>query len=258
MKTIELKQIEHIRRIGDTCEFIEPNVNEDCIFTSEGEPIGFYLSKLPKKATALAMLANTEFRSKNVPKSELSRGTKKLAEKKGIIHVTQYSSIIGSVPPKAHMRRLYPTMSSIHSVSSAKTFIKAMLMLAKESENIIKEIIPDQYQKQKELLSRVDPKWRFANLFTSSISNFNIPAPFHQDRANIVGTVNVIITKRKNAKGGSLHIPDYNATVAQEDNSILVYPAWRNMHGVTPILPTHKDGYRNSLVFYALNAFVNK
>ncbi len=99
-------------------------------------------------------------------------------------------------------------------------------------------------------------KWRFANLFTSSISNFNISAQFHRDGGNIVGAVNVIICKKHNSKGGDLHIPDYGATVGQQDNSILVYPAWRNVHGVTPIIPTHEGGYRNSLVFYPLKAFV--
>lgn len=44
---------------------------------------------------------------------------------------------------------------------------------------------------------------------------------------------------------------------ADVDYSILVYPAWRNVHGVTPIIPTHEGGYRNSLVFYPLKAFKN-
>jgi hypothetical protein len=37
----------------------------------------------------------------------------------------------------------------------------------------------------------------------------------------------------------------------------LVYPAWRNRHGVTPIVPTHQGGYRNSHVWYALDSFAN-
>jgi hypothetical protein len=36
---------------------------------------------------------------------------------------------------------------------------------------------------------------------------------------------------------------------------MLVYPAWRNVHGVTPIIPLKEGGYRNSLVFYPLKAF---
>ena len=92
-------------------------------------------------------------------------------------------------------------------------------------------------------------------MFTSSISNYNISAPFHRDTGNIKNTVNIILTKRNNANGGCLNVPDYNATFEQADNSMLVYPAWRNVHGVTPIKPIAENGYRNSLIFYPLKAF---
>jgi hypothetical protein len=253
MKRIDLIQIEHNRKIGGVCEYIEPNVIEDSIFYADGEPVGFYIKQMPEKMCKLADLANSEFRSKNVPKSEMGRSSGQRDSSKS---VQQYSTILGSVPPRPHNRRPYPSICSVHSVNSAQTFIKSMLLLAKESELLIKEILPKQYEQQIELLKQVPEKWRFGNLFTSSISNFNIPAPFHRDAGNIVGAVNVIICKQKNAKGGDLHIPDYNATIGQVDNSILVYPAWRNVHGVTPIIPTHEGGYRNSLVFYPLKAFV--
>ena len=261
MKRIDLLQVENNRKIGDVCEYIEPNVTEDCIFYVDGEPIGFYMTKMPDKMCKLADLANAEFNDKGVPKAEMSRGPQGSKKDKierakaGINLVTQMSCILGSVAPKPHMRRPYPTRSSVHSVKSANTFIKAMLLLAKESENLIKEIIPNQYEQQVELFKDVDKKWRFANLFTSSISNYNISAPFHRDNGNIKGAVNVIICKKHNSKGGDLHIPDYDATIGQKDNSILVYPAWRNVHAVTPILPTHEGGYRNSLIFYPLKAF---
>lgn len=266
MKRIDLVEVQHNVKIGDVCGVIEPNVTEDSIFYHEGEPIGFYIrdiSKYSEKAAKLASLANFEFRSSNVPKQEMSRGPqgskkdKLERERNGINIVTQYSTILGSVPPKPHMRRNYPTISSVHQVKSAQTFIKAMLMLCLESEKIIKQITPSIYEKQKEIFEKnVDPKWRFGNLFTSSISNYNIPAPFHRDAANITGCVNVIIAKKENATGGNTTVPDYGATMDSCDNSMLVYPAWRNVHGVTPIIPTFEDGYRNSLVFYPLKAFV--
>jgi len=262
MKRIDLVKVEHSRKIGDVCEYIEPNVTEDCIFYADGEPIGFYLTKMPEKMCKLADLANAEFNSKNVPKSFLDRMETVKLSKEGMkrsdarkVGVSQMSAIIGSVPPKPVMKRPYATISSIHSEKKAQTFIKAMLLLAKESEQLIKEIIPNQYEKQVELFQDVLTKWRFGNLFTSSISNYNISAPFHRDTGNIVGAVNVIICKKHNSKGGDLHIPDYNATIGQQDNSILVYPAWKNVHGVTPIVPTYDGGYRNSLVFYPLKAF---
>lgn len=261
MKHIDLIKVEHNVKIGDKCEYIEPNVTEDSIFYADGEAIGFYLTKMPEKMCKLADLANNEFRSKNVPKDNMKRQTSDgVDEKTGKYKykniVVQMSTIIGSIAPKPFQGRPYPSRHSTHNHKSAQTFIKAMLLLAKESEQLIKEVLPSQYEKQVELFKDVPEKWRFANLFTSSISNYNISAPFHRDTQNIVGSVNVIICKKFNSKGGDLHIPDYGATIGQQDNSILVYPAWRNVHGVTPILPTLEGGYRNSLVFYPLKAFV--
>jgi hypothetical protein len=257
MTRIDLIQIEHNKKIGDICEYIEPNITQDCIFYADYEPIGFYMTKMPEKMCKLADLANAEFNSNRVPKTAMVRtngepGTMKL---RGVQEIKQMSAIIGSTAPKPHLGRNYPNKHSNHSVKSCQTFIKAMIMLAKESEQLIKEIIPSQYDKQLELFKDTKPKWKLGELFTSSISNYNISAPFHRDNLNMQGAVNVIICKRLNSKGGDLHIPDYNATIGQVDNSILVYPAWRNMHGVTPIIPTFEGGYRNSLVFYPLKAF---
>ena len=260
MERIDLKLVKHNVKIGDVCEYKEPNILEDCIFYDGEEPIGFYLKKMPEKMCKLAEISDKELTSKNVPKQNMDRKKPLGVDENGKNEyrvISQYSTILGSIPPKPHMRRPYPKMSSVHSVKSAETFIKAMLMLAKESENLIKEILPAQYERQVELFKQVPNKWKFGNLFTSSISNYNISAPFHRDTGNIVGAVNVIICKKHNSKGGDLHIPDYDATIGQQDNSILVYPAWKNVHGVTPITPTYEGGYRNSLVFYPLKAFMN-
>jgi hypothetical protein len=264
MKRIDLHQQQHSVKIGDQCPYIEPNVTEDSLFYADGNLVGFYLKQMPEKMCKLADLANAEFRSNNVPKTMMGRSTVPNKEqyelmKKGETEkskVNQYSTILGGIPPKAQFKRPYPNYSSVHSVKSAQTFIKSMLLLAKESEALIAKIMPEQYAQQVEAFKDVPAKWRFGNLFTSSISNYNISAPFHRDNGNIPNTVNVIICKRLNSKGGDLHVPDYGATIGQVDNSILVYPAWRNVHGVTPIIPTHEGGYRNSLIFYPLKSFI--
>jgi hypothetical protein len=263
MKRIDLKEVEHNIKMGSICEYIKPNIKEDCIFYSDGIAIGFYMKKMPKKMIQLSEIANVEFLTKRVPKSNMRRSTFHSKEEyirakgnsDGKVIVDQFSTIIGSIPPKAQFKRPYPNRSSVHAVKSAQTFIKAMYLLAIESENLIKKILPEQYNNQLELLKDVPKEWRFANLFTSSISNFNIAAQYHRDNGNIKGAVNVIITKRQDSKGGDLNLPDYDATINQCNNSILVYPAWKNMHGVTPIIPSHDKGYRNSLIFYPLKAF---
>ena len=238
--------------------FDGPQPFEDTLFFDDGKPIGFYIKDIGNyspKASQLADIADKELRSKNVPKSLMKRSSGFIDDDKSK-QVLQYSTILGSIPPKPHMRRPYPTRSSVHSVATAKTFIKAMLMLAKESENIIKQITPELYEQQKNIIAdNIAKEWRFSDLFTSSISNFNIAADFHRDHGNLKGCSNVIIAKRKNSVGGCTTIPDYGATVASDDNSMLYYPAWRNVHGVTPITPTHSNGYRNTLVFYPLANF---
>lgn len=264
MKTIKLKKVEHDIKIGKDCPYFKPNIKEDCFLEVNNEIIGFYISdvsKYSKKLSQLISISNKEFRTDNVPKQEMSRGpqgTKKdklQREKDGKNLVTQFSTILGSVAPKPHMRRPYPTISSVHREKKANTFIKAMWAASVEAENIIKQLTPHIHKSQLELFKDVNKKWRFGNMFTSSISNFNIAAAYHRDTGNIVGAVNVILTKRNNSNGGSLNVPDYNVTFEQADNSMLVYPAWKNIHGVTPIIKTSEDGYRNSLIFYPLKAF---
>lgn len=268
MKRIDLIKIEHNVKIGDVCGHINPNITEDSLFVLNGEVIGFYIkdiSNYSEKASKLAIIADNEFRSSRVPKSVMNR----LSAVKGMLKtewtgsgkvadVSQMSTILGSIPPKPMVRRPYPTISSVHQVKSAQTFIKAMLMLCEESEEIIKKITPHIYERQKAIIeANVPKKWRFGKLFTSSISNYNIAASFHRDVKNLEGCVNVIIAKKKNATGGNTTVPDYGATMDSCDNSMLVYPAWMNIHGVTPIVPITEDGYRNSLVFYPLKAFKN-
>jgi len=258
MKRIDLIKLDHNVKVGDVCEYIEPNVTEDCIFYADGEPIGFYLTRMPEKMCKLADLANEELMSKNVKLEGRVglTGDGGAFKRKGRPEFEGKSVILGSVRAKPHLGRNYPNIASAHSNPKSKNFIKAMLLLAKESEQLIKEILPKQYDQQVELFKEVLDKWKFGNLFTSSISNYNLDCSYHIDNANIKGCVNVIICKKLNSKGGDLSIPDYGATIGQQDNSILVYPAWRNVHGVTPIIPLHEDGYRNSLVFYPLKAFV--
>ena len=258
MQVIELKQIDHDIKLGMKCEYIEPNVTQDSIFMYEGEIIGFFIQDISKHSETLSKLvavANNELMSDRVPKSTMKRSS---GLHNSCAEVLQYSTIIGAVPPKPHMRRAYPTISSVHSVKSAQTFIKSMMLVALESEKLIEKYAPEVYNKQLEVFKNVDDKWKLGNIFTSSISNFNISANYHTDNANLKNCVNVIICKRKNSKGGCTTIPDYGTTVNSADNSMLVYPAWRNLHGVTPIIPLAPDGYRNTLVFYPLKAFLNK
>ena len=254
MKTIELKQVQHSVKIGDQPKELPPTLFEDSLFVVDGKPVGFYLAELPERLAKLVNVADAELNSTRVPKSEMRRSSGLHGD--GEKDVRQYSCIIGSIPPKPHMRRSYATKSSVHAVDSARTFVKAMTMAGRECLVTVEQVCTKLHAVHRAAVeARVPEEWRFADLFTSSISNYNIAAPIHRDNLNVKGAVNCIITKRRNSTGGNLYVPDYDVTFNSADNSLLVYPAWRNMHGVTPIVPTHPGGYRNSLVWYALDAF---
>lgn len=260
MKIIKLNKVEHTIKIGKKCPYYEPNIKEDCLLELDGEIIGFYIKDVDlynQKLTKLISVANKEFRTDNVPKSNMKRGVSSEMMAKGIKNdLDQFSTILGSIPAKPHFRRAAPNISAVHRDKKSQTFIKAMWGACLEAEQIIKQITPHLYERQQEIFKYVKDEWKFGTLYTSSISNFNISAPFHRDTGNMKDTVNIILTKRNNANGGCLNVPDYNVTFEQADNSMLVYPAWRNVHGVTPIIPIANGGYRNSLIFYPLNAFI--
>jgi hypothetical protein len=254
MKTLELQSKEYPEKMGQRCGDLKPNITEDTLFVEDGKAIGFYLKEPPIKLRQLLDVANAELNSSNVPKVKMDRGTRKMNAMRGIEVVQQYSATLGACVPRAHMKRDYGRTSQLHSVPTAKTFIKAMLLACREGEKLLKDIMPEQYEFQKQAIEEnVPEKYRLTDLFSSSISNFNIAAAYHQDKGNLKGCVNFIFSKKENARGGHLHVPEYDAVIDNKDGSMLVYPAYKNMHGVTPIIPLTTDGYRNSLVFYAID-----
>lgn len=264
MKALQLQKQPHGCKQGERCLELEPNVFEDCVLQDGGEVVGFYIASIAKHSERLSKLvsiANAEFRSDRVPKTLLERAdviqqstmggkSRKQAKDEGTI---QYSAIIGSVAANSLKRRYKHRPSRVHAENDAQNFVKAMLMASELACELIQDVMPASYQKLLTAIAKVPKELRFGRLWTSSISNYNIAAPYHTDRANLPESLNVIFTKRLGSVGGNLVVPDYGAVFEQPDDSMLVYPAWRNMHGVTPIKPLFGGGYRNSLVLYALN-----
>ena len=264
MKEIQLKPVENSVKIGDNVPNLEPTLTEDAYLMDGDDVVGLYLRDMGKRASQLLSVANKEFMSDRVKKTLMERKSD-IADRwakgewqrqrywsKG---VSQMATLIGSIPPKGLVRRHYAKRSAIHLSDTAKTYVKAMLLLVGEVERIMEERMSKQYRLQKKQLGRCGDKWRLGDLFTSGISNYNVAARYHRDVANWDECVNVIMTKRHNAKGGNLSIPDHDVVADQCDGSMLIYPAWSNVHGVTPIEPIREDGYRNTHVLYCLKAF---
>lgn len=101
-----------------------------------------------------------------------------------------------------------------------------------------------------EVLDQVQPDWRMG-LWTSGVVNRSSRLPYHRDRNNFP-TWSAMPVLRRGMAGGHLSIPEYNAVIACRDGWALFFPGYRYVHGVTPMWLTQPDGYRYSIVYYAL------
>lgn len=101
------------------------------------------------------------------------------------------------------------------------------------------------------MAAQVNPEWRMGELWTSGVVNRSSRLPYHRDRNNFP-TWSAMPVIRRGVVGGHLSLPEYGATIACRDGWALFFAGHKYVHGVTPMWLTQPDGYRYSIVFYAL------
>ena len=146
LPTVTLTPVAHQRKIGDTCPDLQPNITESCILADpDGTAVGLFLRELPDQLQKLVNIADHEVNSDRVPKTVMDR-KRPLPPgpdgKRRYLVVSQYSAILGSVPPKPHMRRAYGSRSSVHSHKTANTFVKAMHAAGITAYQLIQDLAP--------------------------------------------------------------------------------------------------------------------
>lgn len=120
-------------------------------------------------------------------------------------------------------------------------------------EGMLEDIAPDQAKADRELLEQVGPDWRLGegNLWTSGVVNRSSSLPYHRDGFNFP-TWSAMPVLRRNMRGGYLNVPEYDLTAECRDGYAVFFPGYQLVHGVTPMAATAPDGYRYSVVYYAL------
>jgi hypothetical protein len=114
------------------------------------------------------------------------------------------------------------------------------------------QLIPDRADFTKDVASGVLPDWRLANTpWTSGVLNETSALYYHFDRNNFAGSWSAMITVRRDARGGHLHFPEYDLTLACRDGDVMYFSGSQLLHGVTPIA-RNADGYRISAVYYSI------
>jgi len=248
---LKIKKVKEWVKKNKSVATIEPNIVSSCLLSENDEIIGFYLKwdDVPERVRKLWTMINNELLSKRVPKSIMSRVA--YDKKWNEIILKQFSAIIWWTKPSPFKQRYIPWLAHLHLVTSAEKYIKLKYLFAKECEQMIRELTPHLYTRQKELLK--NQKIKIGNLWTSWIDNFNWSVNTHMDWWNIKGANNIIYFKRKNSIWWNLHIPEYWGVVDSANDSLVFYPAYKHIHWVDAIVPLKEWGYRNSIVLYPLN-----
>jgi len=120
------------------------------------------------------------------------------------------------------------------------------------------DIDPAIVDRDTERLGDVLPDWRIgeAKLWTSGVINDTAALPYHRDGFNFP-TWSAMPVVRRGVRGGHLHLPEYDLVLACADSTVIYFPGKLLVHGVTPMTRVRSDGYRFSVVYYALQGMRN-
>jgi len=119
-------------------------------------------------------------------------------------------------------------------------------------------LLPSRAAADRNVLSAVLPDWLLDEdaLWTSGVINRTATLPYHRDGANF-HTWSAMPSVRMGVSGGRLHIPEYGLTCRVDDGDVTWFAGRDLVHGVTPMSLRRPDGYRYSVVYYALAGMVD-
>jgi hypothetical protein len=107
-------------------------------------------------------------------------------------------------------------------------------------------------------VAEVSPDWRLgrSKLWTSGVINQSAVLPWHRDAFNFPAW-SAMPVLRRHIDGGYLRILEYGAVIPCRDGWGVFFAGYKLVHGVTPMRLRRDDGYRYSIVYYALKGMKN-
>jgi hypothetical protein len=128
-----------------------------------------------------------------------------------------------------------------------------LVSYATRMRELLEEVLPDQAHEADTTLTAVDDEWRIGKgeLWTSGVVNRTSTLPYHRDGFNF-DSWSAMPVVRRGIAGGHLDVPQWGITVECRDGWAVLFNGFRHLHGVTPMTTRQRDGYRYSVVFYAL------
>lgn len=226
--------------VGVDVGHVKPNVigSEIIYDVDTNEPIAAHI-KLPTATTELIRWAVTTI---DVPWGGVAR--------KGT-GLTTRSRTFGMAPRKPIQLRDACKPTSLASDSPMQN--AALAQVSMEMGEMLHEFAPHIYTENYETMQQVSKDWKLTeeSIWTSGVINMTAQLPYHRDGFNF-DTWAAMPVVRDGVDGGHLHIPEYGITLSCRDGYASFFSGLGLVHGVTPMEIIKEDGYRCSVVYYAL------
>jgi hypothetical protein len=129
---------------------------------------------------------------------------------------------------------------------------RTVMAYATRLREVLDDVAPGVVASSRKEMTGVDGDWKMGESeWTSGVINRSARLPYHRDAMNFpVWSAMPVV--RRHMEGGHLAIPEYDLVLPCRDGWGVFFPGYKLVHGVTPMRPTRPDGYRFSLVYYAL------
>jgi hypothetical protein len=201
------------------------------IQTAEGKFIGLYLADLP-----LGSSGETFYQIKKWAGNHRKSG------------IYSTSEIFGSAP-RDPVRRSIARRCAFNR-ESPHVFAK-LIELGIRARDLFKDL--PEFESQMKAVSPISPYWLMPDkTFTSGIINNSNQLFYHRDSGNMPGTFSAMYTFRRGIREGYLHLPEYDALIKNENNSLLLFDGASVLHGVTPFEYATPNAKRITIVYYVL------
>jgi hypothetical protein len=115
--------------------------------------------------------------------------------------------------------------------------------------------LPEAYDYNlKRIRESVHADWRPTNTpFTTCNFNVNHAIKYHRDSGNFKGVFSNVLILKDGIAGGQLVFPELGIAFEQADGALGIFDGQKWIHGVTALQKTKPNGYRASIVYYALS-----
>jgi len=234
-----MSEAEATELVGTTVPELEPNCRTTALFIDDEteEPI---LAYMPMEDEVNLLRASV---------LAIKYGTTKRAS----TGMENQSRTFGMAPRKVFQRRESCRTTTLANEQPEEHAV--LVAFAKKFGEMFKEFAPHLFAQDAAVLDKsgISNEWKMTDdaLWTSGVVNKASTLPYHRDGFNFA-TWSAMPVVRRDMRGGYLHFPEYAMTCACRDGWVLFFPGYKYVHGVTPMMATAKDGYRYSIVYYAL------